>query len=126
MKLSSGARFFVSEYIESAELLDVLMLLFRDPGRTWTAQQVSDAVFTVPAAAALRLDELHAHGLAQLVSASPPEYRLHIADTQTRAFVQELNDAYRANRAEVVSLVFEFNADPLKSFANAFRLRKDR
>jgi hypothetical protein len=125
MKLSAGARFFVSEYIESAELLDVLMLLYRDPGQVWTAERVSEAIFTVPGSAALRLEELSGRGLATLVSASPPEYRFSVDEADLRSYVQEVSEAYRKNRAEMISLVFEFNADPLKSFANAFRLRKD-
>jgi len=124
--LSSAARFFVSEYIESAEMLDVLMLMHREPDRKWTATEVSEAVFTVPASATQRLAGLAFRGLVITTDDAPPRYVLSIPDDELRTTIRELDTAYRKNRAGVIGLVFENNADPLQSFTNAFRMRKDQ
>ncbi len=66
---------FVAANIDSAEQLEVLLLLHRRPDRGWRAHDVSREVFTVPAAATLRLESLVGLGFLRSDGASDPEYR---------------------------------------------------
>ena len=122
--ISPEARAFLQKYVVSAEQLDILMLLFLEPDAAWTADAVSNRVFTVPQAAAQRLSELEECGLAAEAEDAPGAYRLKLSPEAARG-LEELRDAYEKNRAEVVKLVFTRRNDPLQSFADAFRLRKD-
>lgn len=115
---------FITGHIESAEQLDVLMLLHAQPGRTYSAEEASQAVFSVPQSVARSLERLEEHGLAAGAGA-PRAYRYAPGNAETDARVAAVAAAYRANRVEVVKLVFTPRADPVRSLADAFRLRKD-
>ncbi|HEX6746996.1 MAG TPA: hypothetical protein VF092_06830 [Longimicrobium sp.] len=115
---------FLAEHVESAEQLDALMLLRADPARGWTAEALSQALFSVPQSAARTLERLQAHGFAAGDGASPPTYRYAAASAHA-ALVERLAEAYRANRAAVIKQLFARRADPVRSLADAFRLRKE-
>lgn len=116
---------FVAEYITSADQLDILLLLHSRPEEQWTARQVSEAVFTVPTSATLRLEQLAAAGLLSSDGAADPRYQYSPMSPALRARMDALALAYRENRVGVIQLVFQKPVDPLKSFADAFRLRRD-
>lgn len=119
------AQRFIADYITSAEQLEVLLLLHGDPGRDFTAAEVSAQVFTVPAAATLRLEELLAMGLLKSDGAADPRYRYGPDAAGLAARVDALAAAYRRNRVGVIRFIFDKPVDPVRSFANAFRLKGD-
>ncbi len=123
--ISSEVRTFLAEFIDSAESLDILMLIHAEPGADWTAETVSNRVFTVPQAATRRLEELKERGLLAEAPHRPGAYTAVIKDAQIRATLESVQTAYRENRADVINAVFSLKADPLKSFSNAFKLRSD-
>jgi hypothetical protein len=118
-------RRLVAERISTAEMLEIVLLLAGSPERAWTADEISRQVFTVPAAAIASLEGLVERGLAASDSASNPAYRYTPATEELRRQVAALAEAYRASRVAVIQLVFARPADPLRSFANAFRMRRD-
>jgi DNA-binding IclR family transcriptional regulator len=118
-------RRLIAERIATAEMLEILLLLEREPERGWTADEISRQVFTVPAAAIGSLEGLVAQGLAASDDAGNPTYRYAPATPDVRRQVAALADAYRASRVAVIQLVFAKPADPLRSFADAFRVRRD-
>ena len=118
-------RRLVAEHIPTAEMLEIVLLLAGAPEREWTADEISRQVFTVPAAAIASLEGLVARGLARSDSASNPAYRYAPATDVLRRQVAALAEAYRASRVAVIQLVFARPADPLRSFADAFRMRRD-
>ncbi len=117
-------RRFISEQIGSAEQLELLLVLHGHPDERFTAAELSQRVFTVPAAALLRLEELVAQGMAASDGAADPRYRYAAATPELARSVDALAAAYRATRVGVVRTIYETPRDPLKSFADAFRLRK--
>lgn len=123
--LSNEARTFLQRHVDSAELLDVLMILLREPEGNWTAQTLSVKIFSVPQAVQKRLDELVERGLAQEIADRPGAFRLSIADAYTRSCLDAVRVDYETNRAEVVNVLFRMKQDPISSFSQAFRLRSD-
>lgn len=122
--VSEPVRRFIAANIDSAEQLEVLLLLHRHPGRGWRAHDVSREIFTVPAAATLRLESLVELGFLRSDAAADPEYRYQPHSPELDAEVQALADAYRANRVGVLNLVFRRPPDPVRSFSDAFRIRR--
>ena len=118
------ARSFISEYIDSAEQLEVLLLLHADRGRDFTAAEVSQRVYTVPAAALLRLDALGSAGLLTSDRAADPRYRYAPNTPGLAGRVDALARAYRADRVAVVRLIYAKPKDPVRSLADAFRLKR--
>lgn len=124
--LSAAVRRFVAEHVDSAEQLDILLLLHREPGRTWTALDVSQAIYTVPASATMRLERLVTEGFVASSGGSNPSYSYHPSSEQLRSQVGELADAYARDRVGVIKLIFAKPPDPVESFSEAFRLRGKR
>ena len=118
------AQSFIADHVTSAEQLEVLLLLHGNPGTDFTAAEVSQRVYTVPAAATLRLEELVAAGLLQSDRASDPRYRYAPQSARLGERVDALARAYRADRVGVIRFIFAKPVDPLRSFADAFRLKK--
>lgn len=123
--IPDDVRRFLDERIDSAEQLDILLLLAAEPDRGWTARDVSQAVYTVPASATLRLESLVAAGLLASSGTGDPEYRYAPATDALRVSVERLAEVYRANRVVVITSLFQKPASPVQSFADAFRLRRD-
>jgi hypothetical protein len=115
----------VAEHIDAADQLDILLLLHSAPDRAWTAREVSESVFTVPTAATMRLEQLVQAGFLASTGGADPSYTYRPATPGLGDQVDALAAVYRANRVGVIQLVFQKAADPLKSFSNAFRLRRD-
>lgn len=121
--ISPEVRSFLAKYVDSAELLDILMLMHREPDGNWTAESLSNKVFTVPQAAQKRLDELAVRGLVAERAGRPGSYVLQQSDPQLVRALAGVRAAYDESRANVINAVFSMKADPLKSFSDAFKLR---
>jgi hypothetical protein len=126
VELTPAVREFVSEHIDAAEQLDILLLLQREPERTWTALQVSQAIYTVPASATMRLEELVAKGFLASSGSSDPVYTYRPSNDELHSRVSELAAAYAQNRVAVIKLIFSKPPDAVESFSDAFRLRGKR
>lgn len=114
---------FIAEHIDAAEQLEILLLLQRDSAKQWTALDVSQAIYTVPASATMRLESLVSSGFASTTGGADPRYTYDPRTEELRARVEVLAEAYRRNRVEVIKLIFARPPDPLQSFADAFKLR---
>ena len=123
--IPEGVRAFVAQHIESAELLETLLLVHSAPDREWSPDQVARSIYTVPASATRRLEQLVDMKLASSNGAADPAYRFAPGTPAQRGQVDALAAAYRANRVGVINLIYSPAPDPLRSFADAFKLRKD-
>jgi hypothetical protein len=112
---------FLAEHVDSAEQLDALMLLRADPARAWTCEALSQALFSVPQSTARTLERLAAHGFAAVDGGA---YR-YAAPPGDEPRLAALAEAYRADRAGVIKHLFAGRRDPVRTLADAFRLRKD-
>jgi hypothetical protein len=124
-EISQGVRAFVAQHIESAELLETLLLVHSGGEREWTPEEVARTIYTVPAGATRRLEQLVEMGLASSSGTMIPTYRFAPATAAQRGQVDELAAAYRANRVGVINLIYNRPPDPLRSFSDAFKLRSD-
>jgi hypothetical protein len=122
-ELSSEVSRFIAEHIDAAEQLEILLLLHREPTRQWTALSVSQAIYTVPASATMRLESLVARGFASSTGGADPTYVYNPQNDALRTQVDVLAEAYRKNRVAVIKLIFAQPPDPVQSFADAFKLR---
>ncbi|CAN5729898.1 hypothetical protein BH23GEM6_BH23GEM6_21640 [soil metagenome] len=121
--LSPEVRRFLAERIDSAEQLDILLLLAKQAERDWTALEVSQAIYTVPASATMRLESLVSAGFVTSSGESDPGYRYAPESDPIRQQIAALAEAYRSDRVSVIKFIFAKPADPVQSFADAFRLR---
>jgi hypothetical protein len=122
-ELSAEVRQFIAEHVDAAEHLEILLLLHRTPDKQLTALEVSQAVYTVPASATMRLEGLVASGFASSTGGADPRYWFDPKREDLRRQVDVLAEAYKADRVAVIKLIFSKPPDPVQSFADAFKLR---
>lgn len=121
---SNALKELLQQRLTSIDQIDIVMLLMRDPSRAWTAPEVAATVGTPPESAAMRLFLLASSGLIAFeATAGIPKYRYASTDADTHALLTELADLYQNDRAAVAALVGA-PPDPLRTFADAFKLKK--
>lgn len=119
--LSEQLRDFITRHIFSLEQLEILLLLRSDPETRWNAVNVAKALALQPDSVAARLADLRARGFIDEIDVDPPEYRYGAR----KPIVDELAEAYRTQRVTVTTLIFSKPLENIRSFAAAFKFRKD-
>ena len=124
--ITARVKQFITEQVDSVMQLEVLLLLAEQPGKVWTPPDL---------AAQLRIDAgwvegqlrgMAGRGLIWLSDGSPPQFRYEPRAPELGETVAELARAYADRRVTVIGLIFAKPVDKLRSFADAFRIRKDR
>lgn len=120
---SDALETFLQQRLSSFDQIEIVLLLMRDSARAWTAPEVAAAVGTPPESAAMRLFLLASSGVIAFEPAGIPKYRYTAADPETHALLTELATLYDSDR-QLVASIAGVPPDPLRSFADAFRLKK--
>lgn len=123
-EVSEGLRGFLQQRLASMDQIHVVLLLRKDRTRSWTALEVAKELGTAPESAAMRLFLLASGGLLAFEPASIPRYRYGAVDVETEALLEELSQLMAEDPRAVMAAVESRSADPLQSFADAFRLKK--
>lgn len=126
---------FIASNIDSVVQLEVLLLLYATPDRSWTGDLIGRELRIDPAWVETQLAQLCSRGLLQCTDGA---YQYKPATPALHDAVVGLAKAYADRRVTVISLIYskpptppppttpmETPTDPLKSFLDAFRLRKD-
>jgi hypothetical protein len=127
--LPADIRTLIVERIGSVVELEVLLLLHAAPTRAWTATDVAAQLRIDPTWSTAQLDGLAGRGLLRRTddpAASEPTYRYEPADADLDRAVAGLGKAYTDMRVSVISLIYSKPSDNLKTFADAFRIRKEK
>jgi hypothetical protein len=124
--LPDDVKKFIADHINSVEQLEVLLLLHGQPQREWSAEAVSQELRIDPASAAERLVDLQARGLLAVSEASDPLYRYQPQNSNLEYTVNDLAKSYQEYRVTVISLIFSKPIDKIRTFADAFKFRKDK
>jgi hypothetical protein len=123
--ISDEVQSFIRENISSIEQLEALLLLQRDPARKWTAQELSKELYLSLEAAIHRLDDFQKRNFCVSDNADEPRYWYNPNLGRVDSIIRDLRTAYEQRRVRVINLVFSNPIDTLKSFADAFKFRKD-
>lgn len=123
--VTEEVRRFIAAYIDSVELLEILLLLRSDPKREWSVDSISQELRSSPASVARRLTDLCERGLLQMRESGIPLYRYHPGTDRLDSAVKGLAQAYSECRARVIDLIFSKPIDTLRHFSDAFKFRKE-
>lgn len=121
--VSERLKAFLGQRLSSLDQIEVVMLLRADPARSWTAPEVAAALGTAPEPAAMRLFLLASGGLIAFEPRAIPRYRYASVDEETNSMLQELSEVLAADRDAVMAAVAP-PRDPIRSFSDAFKLKK--
>jgi hypothetical protein len=115
---------FISEHITSMEQLEVLLLLSSHPERDWTGEAVFSQIQSSPASVTQRLQEFRDKGF--FIQPSDHVFRYSPKTQSLANTVRALASAYKEKRVKVIELIYRKPVDAVQSFADAFKLRKDK
>lgn len=124
--LPDDVKEFLQEHISSVAQLEVLLLLRGDREQRWTAEQVGKALYTTPEMVDEQLSELSRRGLVAVGEDSEPNYRYWPATPELDAQVAVLETAYKERRVAVITYIYSQPLEKVRTFADAFRLRKEK
>jgi hypothetical protein len=116
------ARFIAAE-IDSVGQLEVLLLLRGTPDKQWTAREVARALVSQAVSVAYWLDRMVNSGLLTAVDDS---YRYAPATPEVERTVDALAESFATYRVAVIGLIFSKPSEGVRSFSDAFRLRRPK
>lgn len=116
---------FIDRHVTSIDQLEILLLLRMRRERSWSADEVSRELRSNEQAARDRLNSLRSAGLVEQVAGPEPKYRYAPESPGLELLVARVDQCYRDYRLRVIERVFT-KPDELQSFADAFRIRKER
>lgn len=122
--ISQTVRTLILERIDSVVQLEVLLLLYGSPDRARTAQEVAQELRIDASWAQGQLGELAARGLA--ADEGNDAFRYAPGTPELDRAVAQMSRDYTERRVRIITLIFSKPVDKLRSFADAFRLRKDK
>jgi hypothetical protein len=113
---------FVDRHIESIEHLEILLLLAANQKRL-SAAEILQTIQSSQASVDQRLASLVGAGL--LAKDEKNCFYFAPKDDETRKVVADLAEAYRTRRVRIIEAIYTRKTDAVKSFADAFKFRKE-
>ncbi|HSI35718.1 MAG: hypothetical protein ACAI43_11595 [Phycisphaerae bacterium] len=124
-EIPDNLRTLINEQLDSVVQVEVLLLLHAQPAREFSAAAVARELRIEAAGAEAQLQHLRAGGMLESTPAGG--YRYAARAPALAAAVGELARAYADRRVTVISLIYSKpRTDQVRTFADAFRLRKDK
>ncbi|HEY6229559.1 MAG TPA: helix-turn-helix domain-containing protein [Verrucomicrobiae bacterium] len=117
-----GVLSFVDRHIESVEQLEILLLLASQE-RKWRASEIFQTIQSSQTSVEQRLESLVAAGL--IAKDEKGCFRFAPKDDDTRKLVKDLADAYKTRRVRIIEAIYTRKTDAVRTFADAFKFRKD-
>ena len=119
-----AVRRFASRHLDGVEMMEVLLLLHRQPERWWTAETVAGELGTPRSSAERCLEALASGRFLDARLAHAVLFRFSPVDPELEEGVRQLAAAYAEQRFALISLVSSNRLAGLRSFADAFRIRR--
>jgi hypothetical protein len=123
--LPDSLKRFLSRYIHSLEQLELLRLLRSQPHRPWTVAQVYEVTRSSQSSLQKGLESFAREGCFSEENGAPPAFRYASRDEEMRSAVEQVAASYRLSRGRVIEAIFAPEIDPVQTFADAFKLKKD-
>jgi hypothetical protein len=120
-KIPEKVKNFIFRYIDSVELLEVLLLFQKNHNQSWDAQSIAIELRSNPISASRRISFLRSLKLLRETAGSDSEYLFDASNPELNSVIVDLASAYQVQRHSVFELIFS----PMKKtrdLANAFRM----
>lgn len=117
---------FLEANIDSVDQLEILRVLGEDPLKEWPAVDLAREVQSAAQSINAHLDALNSRGLLAVRKSGSDlfcHYGPHSPELAQRT--AQLLQVYRERPVTMIKLVYATARDPLKTFADAFRLKKE-
>jgi hypothetical protein len=116
---------FLEECIDTVPQLETLLMMFDEPLRSWTPNDVSARTYISRTEASRVLEILTRRELIESPDAGG-HFRIHLQNERRRALIESVARTYRANLVLIANFIHEKTPASVKEFARAFDLKKER
>ena len=123
--IPEDVRSFIAEHVRSVIALELFLLLHADPSREWTAAELARELRAEPAWAERELQSLVARGLVAPSDVDPSRFRYAPRRAELDVAAGKLAAAYPEWRYSIIQILYSAPSEPIQSFADAFKLRKE-
>lgn len=120
--LPDDVRRFLNRHVDSVEQLEVLLLIRRAPGRSWSAADLARELYIRPQSVAQQFERLIGQGFVR--ERAPGFFQYAPRSAELDQVVARLADMHHERRLAVISLIASKPMESLKAFSDAFRIRK--
>ena len=100
-----------------------ILLLLAEQDRSWSSAEIFQKIQSSKASVDQRLEFLVSAGL--LSHDADNTFRFSPKDDATRNIVKDLAEAYRTRRVRIIEAIYTRKSDAVRSFADAFKFKKD-
>lgn len=115
---------FIDRHIHSVEQLEILCLLVEDSAKSWSENEVFQRIQSSQESVARTLRRF---GDDRFLVLDPTKgYRFFPESPDLARLASELAKAYRERRVGVIEAIYRPTLDPIRDFADAFKIRKDK
>lgn len=113
---------FVETSFGSVWSLELLLMLYRDPSRIWTSDELVHELRSSEVVVAQSIERLVAAGLALVEKDDCVRYGP--ASPEQNDLIAQLEEEYRRKPAAIRRLILQNPVEKLRTFADAFKLKK--
>ena len=115
---------FIFEFVDSVELIEVLLLIRNHPEKWFNADQISAELRSNPKSITNRLKRLVSIGLLEHDN-EKELFRFHPNSNELKDITSELANEYLLRRHRIFEIIFS-SSKPARQFANAFIVTKSK
>src|SRR5690349_18391360 len=116
----------MQNHIETIDQLEILRVLGEDRAKEWDSAALAGEVQGEPQAIRAHLAAMHARGLITTMTREAGlACRFGARTPELEGMVNRLLQVYKQRPVTMIKLVYERAKDPLRAFADAFRIRKE-
>jgi len=122
--ITQEAQQFIAQHIQSVEQLEIFLTLGNGGDRSWSV----DEVFRKIQSNAKSISDCLGYFLKESVAILEKEGRYRLSDKSLNLvpIASELQKAYRERQVTIIEMIYKKPPRQIQSFADAFKLRKDK
>ena len=117
---------FLAERIDTVPQLEALLLLWENPQRLWSEDEVAARIYVDRAVAATILQALQRQQLVTNEAEPVPRYRYNPQWDASGEVMAEVAAAYRRHLVQLATFIHSRASTAVREFARAFDFKKDR
>ena len=117
---------FLVERIDTVPQLEALLLLWENPQRLWSEEEIAGRIYVGRLVAATILQSLQRQQLVTAEPAATVRYRYNPQWDPSGELMSEVAVTYRRHLVPIATFIHSRASTAVREFARAFDLKKDR
>lgn len=117
---------FILDNIDSVPHLEALILFWNSRPVGWTCEELASRLYVPSEHVSAIIRDLVRMQFVQEIQAGPAKYAYVSRSPEQDDLMHRVDEAYRRDLVRISTMVHSKASSPIREFARAFRIRKDR